>query len=437
MFNFIPSTIPHNIIVVGCGGTGSRLVPLLAQFIRSITKDYSPRGWLGTPNIVLCDPDTIEEKNLARQNFIHQDIGKNKAVVLAERYSKAYGVPIIPMTSRIEGHMDIQTFFTTQLGVNLGSEPCMIIMCVDSVVARRNIISNAMSIVYLNDNYSNVFIIDSGNEDNFGQVNFFNPEIGLHPDNFEVGVIEKLPKMITHVENIHSIPMDIKHYLELADNPGLGSCADLDQTLAINALVATNIIAVVQNYYYRKPMNFNKVFVDMLGGSSTTFNTMSYFLSIAAESYTAIKSHPNLKELSCMNVHLGNNHDIIYRMVKGIIHKEETARIKEEEAAKRAAIMAAVRTKAKARGNTHQVDNELKGGDNEAGGIVEDQVVEVKSKSRKSSMEDIQVSNSPPLQTIITTAEVTLGDIVIPGGRLQGNNSVVVNTGLSPEEEPF
>jgi len=207
--------------------------------------------------------------------------------------------------------------------------------------------------------------------------------------------------------------------------------------LAINALVATNIIAVVQNYYYRKPMNFNKVFVDMLGGSSTTFNTMSYFLSIAAESYTAIKSHPNLKELSCMNVHLGNNHDIIYRMVKGIIHKEETARIKEEEAAKRAAIMAAVRTKAKARGNTHQVDNELKGGDNEAGGIVEDQVVEVKSKSRKSSMEDIQVSNSPPLQTIITTAEVTLGDIVIPSGRLQGNNSVVVNTGLSPEEEPF
>ena len=63
-----------------------------------------------------------------------------------------------------------------------------------------------------------------------------------------------------------------------------------------------------------------------------------------------------------MNVYADNNHDIIYRMVKGIIHKEETARIKEEEAAKRAAIMAAVRTKAKARGNTHQVDNELKGG---------------------------------------------------------------------------
>jgi len=52
-------------------------------------------------------------------------------------------------------------------------------------------------------------------------------------------------------------------------------------------------------------------------------------------------------------------------------------------------------------------------------------------------MEDIQVSNSPPPQTIITTAEVTLGDIVIPSGRLHGNNSVAVNTGLSPEDYPF
>ena len=38
MFKFTPRQIPSNIVVIGCGGTGSRVVPLLAQFIRSITR---------------------------------------------------------------------------------------------------------------------------------------------------------------------------------------------------------------------------------------------------------------------------------------------------------------------------------------------------------------------------------------------------------------
>jgi len=36
----------------------------------------------------------LEEHNLARQNFIRRDIGKNKAQVLAERYGGAFGVNV-------------------------------------------------------------------------------------------------------------------------------------------------------------------------------------------------------------------------------------------------------------------------------------------------------------------------------------------------------
>lgn len=43
-----------------------------------ITKDFT---------LALVDGDTVEPKNLIRQNFIEQDIGKNKAAVMADRYS--------------------------------------------------------------------------------------------------------------------------------------------------------------------------------------------------------------------------------------------------------------------------------------------------------------------------------------------------------------
>ena len=42
--------------------------------------------------ILVCDGDVVEEKNLIRQNFVEQDVGRNKAQVLAERYSAAFGI---------------------------------------------------------------------------------------------------------------------------------------------------------------------------------------------------------------------------------------------------------------------------------------------------------------------------------------------------------
>lgn len=71
------------IVVVGCGGTGSWLLPKLVKTINDgirksiIRKDVK---------LILIDGDIVEEKNLVRQNFIEQDIGQNKAEVMASRY---------------------------------------------------------------------------------------------------------------------------------------------------------------------------------------------------------------------------------------------------------------------------------------------------------------------------------------------------------------
>jgi molybdopterin/thiamine biosynthesis adenylyltransferase len=79
----------YNFVVVGAGGTGSYLIRDLARLISVNNKQFKTNHTL-----TIVDKDIVEEKNLTRQNFIAPDVGKNKAEVLAKRYSKGYGITI-------------------------------------------------------------------------------------------------------------------------------------------------------------------------------------------------------------------------------------------------------------------------------------------------------------------------------------------------------
>ena len=72
------STAPVKIVVIGAGGTGGYVIPHLYRL------GYASNRYV---KIIVCDGDVVEEKNLIRQNFVGQDIGRNKAQVQAERYS--------------------------------------------------------------------------------------------------------------------------------------------------------------------------------------------------------------------------------------------------------------------------------------------------------------------------------------------------------------
>lgn len=290
MFNFTPGTIPNNVFVIGGGGTGSRLIPLLSQFMRSVTRGVSPTGWLEKPRIWLIDDDVVEQKNILRQNFIDRDVGQHKAVVLANRYSKAYGVDIIPITQRITS--DTATEFRKAVDDNLfianansnhatfaniiGNS--VVIICVDSVKARRDILN---TFVYRDRTTNNTalrtFFVDAGNEDNFGQVNMFTPNILVKHTPTTEKDKNALPKLVPVTADLDYIPMNAEYYRNLVDTPAQGSCADLNQTLAINAIMATTIMGIVQNYFYRKTMNYNCVSIALNGGNATSYNTYSNF----------------------------------------------------------------------------------------------------------------------------------------------------------------
>lgn len=74
---------PVHIVMLGCGGTGGHIAPRLYRLLHALFRPSK---------VILCDGDIVEKKNLVRQNFIASDLGKNKAEVLATRYSGAFGM---------------------------------------------------------------------------------------------------------------------------------------------------------------------------------------------------------------------------------------------------------------------------------------------------------------------------------------------------------
>ena len=92
-----------DIVIVGCGGTGSHYIKELGRYLygnRCLRNDEI--------RIVLVDGDLVEDKNLVRQAFLPQDIGYNKAQVMAEMLSQAYGLSVDYYDGYIDCEKDIE-----------------------------------------------------------------------------------------------------------------------------------------------------------------------------------------------------------------------------------------------------------------------------------------------------------------------------------------
>lgn len=271
MLSYIPAFIPSTFVVYGVGGTGSRLVPLLAQFVKSCP-------WVVNPIIYLIDFDVVEEKNLARQNFVSRDIGKYKSDVLAERYSKAFDVNIISIPEKLT---DISR--ETRLKSRDLTSNTMHIMCVDSPEARREILSTLYNHIY---NYSrigylsnNLLILDSGNENDFGQVTISGLLSAGGPTLYERKSLAAIPDMFPLSEKLDNIPLDVKYFTEMKSEIK-ESCAELDQTMAINSLVASTLFSVIQTVLYCKPISYNRIDVSLSHGSTPHYITPSMLVEM-------------------------------------------------------------------------------------------------------------------------------------------------------------
>lgn len=274
----------QDIILVGCGGTGSRVISPLIQVIKQSTMQINPC-------LYLVDGDIFEDKNLARQNCILRDMGRNKAVVMAERYGAAHDFPIVAYTEFVTSQNNLYNCLSNAASEQgqrrLVNTRKLIIMCVDSVNARLAILDQC--------NPGDV-IIDAGNEDSYGNCSIFDKVsmphvIGVNDTPFNI-------KPFSGDCEIPFIPAPINMYLEAMVNPSesTGSCALLDQSLAINNLMAASIINKVQNLAYNNPFYSRTDYFDLHRGNTSERMTNVWFNQVFNE--TTEYSNDSIREYS-------------------------------------------------------------------------------------------------------------------------------------------
>lgn len=129
------------VVIVGLGGSGSQLARSAARLVYHLKQHRQH-----VPQLVFVDPDIVEERNIGRQMFTAECVGKFKAEQLGRRFNLALGLDIVWYTEPFEA----------QKHAPRGSIVCG---CVDNHKARLAL-AEAQHCVWL----------DSGNGYDFGQV---------------------------------------------------------------------------------------------------------------------------------------------------------------------------------------------------------------------------------------------------------------------------
>ena len=136
-----------NVLVVGCGGNGSKLLLRLADLARTLVA-------LGHPglHVVAIDGDRVTEPNLARQPFTRSDVGRSKAVTLVTRINMCYGF----------GWEAKCAYVGRDASVLANVRPKIIATCVDSRGARADVYKATEAL-------GAAYALDLGNDRTTGQ----------------------------------------------------------------------------------------------------------------------------------------------------------------------------------------------------------------------------------------------------------------------------
>lgn len=207
-----PKTAPVKVIIIGAGGTGGYVIPHLYRI--GFAAERSMR-------ILVCDGDVVEEKNLIRQNFVEQDVGRNKAQVLAERYSAAFGIECEYIPRFVESEeelfqLTVPDFFKSSYRGIPETQRVILLGCVDNNKSRKlchAVFAKRKDLVY----------IDSGNGEHTGQVvcgvrqngrTTYKPVCSLYPD--ILGDEDKFPSELSCAERTISAPQSVTANLTAA-----------------------------------------------------------------------------------------------------------------------------------------------------------------------------------------------------------------------------
>jgi len=136
----------YTVTVVGCGGTGGFTAEALCRVLPE------------EATLVLVDHDRVEERNLTRQCFLREDLGRFKSEALAHRLARKFDRPV--------------GYSTLPVAMTELSFPGLVIGCVDNGLARRDIARAVKGMIR-----EMSWWVDAGNGENYGQVVIGNTDV--------------------------------------------------------------------------------------------------------------------------------------------------------------------------------------------------------------------------------------------------------------------
>ena len=222
-----------DIVVVGAGGTGSALLPRLAQLDHALLELGHPKGL----NVTVYDSDIVSASNIGRQGFFQADIGQNKASVLVNRINMCFGKTWVAVPLRVTNF--------TYLDADI------VIGCVDTRKARSAIVAAIRS--------HETYYIDSGNAENTGQVvigEIGSPTTMARPDRLPT-IADLFPEML-------DITLDATD-----DRPSCSVAESLrKQSLVINSFMAIEIFNLLWMLFRHGELKYSGRFVNLTSGTS-------------------------------------------------------------------------------------------------------------------------------------------------------------------------
>lgn len=220
----LPSAETWNLVLVGCGGTGSWLAPSVARIARVIQEGGK------TANVWFVDPDHVEAKNIPRQSFCEAELGQNKAATLAGRLSAAWGLDIRVSRGRFDSSK-----------INAGpwysyDSVTVLIGCVDNAAGRKEM-ARALERNRA-DSPHRVWWLDCGNTEHSGQVLFGS---SVQPKQLEGAMVSA--KICRALPAPSLVAPDLLTARPEEAGRDKRSCAEIQlanaQSLAVNQMVAS------------------------------------------------------------------------------------------------------------------------------------------------------------------------------------------------------
>lgn len=227
---FDPSIHIRTVTIVGVGGTGAQVARILGRIVYDMRRSQQY-----TPQIVLIDPDIVEEKNVGRQLFSPSTLGLPKAEAVGRMLNLALGLDVRWIVDGVDPvkHFD-------RYGGNL------VVSCVDNHEARQAL--------YQVDGA----LLGAGNHADSGQVSIGNCDDADLMRRFLDGRDGRYPYLPKEGLLFPQLLQPEPEVERPTPEPG-ASCAELvtrgDQHLLINDAVATIMGQYLHRLLHRQPIH--------------------------------------------------------------------------------------------------------------------------------------------------------------------------------------